>query len=86
MILTYIVLFIAAICIEIGSTKYIQAVNDKHIKKVMFWSFISPFLSLPFLILVINEPTLITRIAMAFFYGSGYAVGGYIVMKYFNKI
>jgi|688.fasta_scaffold750711_2 hypothetical protein len=75
----YIILFIAAIIIEIASTFYISAVSDKDLTKMVFWAFIGPFLGLPFLKYQIEAKTDLQRLKLAICYGLGYAFGAFIV-------
>ena len=75
----YIILFIAAVIIEIASTFYISAVSDKQMAAMIFWAFIGPFLGLPFLKYQIEAETNIQRLQLAFCYGFGYGIGALIV-------
>lgn len=75
----YLVLFISAVVIEIASTFYISAVSDKNCISMVFWAFIGPFLSLPFLAYQIDAKTNAERLKLAFCYGFGYAVGAALV-------
>jgi hypothetical protein len=75
----YIVLFIAAVIIEIASTFYISAVSEKHMAAMIFWAFVGPFLGLPFLKYQIEAETNMQRVYLALCYGLGYAVGALIV-------
>ena len=75
----YLILFIAAVIIEIASTFYISAVSDKHMTAMAFWAFIGPFLGLPFLKYQIEAETNKQRFYLACIYGLGYATGAIIV-------
>jgi hypothetical protein len=75
----YIILFIAAVIIEIASTFYISAVSEKHMAAMIFWAFVGPFLGLPFLAYQIEAKTNMQRVYLALCYGLGYAVGALIV-------
>ena len=75
----YIILFIAAVIIEIASTFYISAVSEKHMAAMIFWAFIGPFLGLPFLAYQIEAKTNKQRLQLALCYGLGYAFGALIV-------
>jgi phosphoketolase len=74
-----IILFIASLIIEIASTFYISAVVEKEMIKMMFWAFIGPFLSLPFIAYQIEAKCNKERLYMAFVYGFGYSIGALIV-------
>lgn len=75
----YIILFIAAVIIEIASTFYISAVSEKHMAAMIFWAFVGPFLGLPFLAYQIEAKTNKQRVYLALCYGLGYAFGALIV-------
>jgi len=75
----YIILFIAAVIIEIASTFYISAVSEKHMAAMIFWAFVGPFLGLPFLAYQIEAKTNKQRLQLALCYGLGYAFGALIV-------
>lgn len=75
----YIILFIAAVIIEIASTFYISAVSEKHMAAMIFWAFVGPFLGLPFLAYQIEAKTNKQRFQLALCYGLGYAFGALIV-------
>jgi len=75
----YIILFVAAVIIEIASTFYISAVSDKHMAAMVFWAFIGPFLGLPFLAYQIEAKNNTQRFYLALCYGFGYATGAYLV-------
>ena len=44
----YLIVFLSACVLEIGSTFYITVVADKNYLGMLFFAFIGPFLSLPF--------------------------------------
>jgi hypothetical protein len=79
----YIILFIAALIIEIASTFYITAVAEKAMLKMVFWAFVGPFLSLPFIAYQIEAKNNRQRAKLAFCYGLGYAAGAIIVTQFF---
>jgi hypothetical protein len=78
----YVFLFIASFIIEIASTFYITSVADKNVMGMVFWSFISPFLNLPFLAYQIEAKSSKERILMALVYGIGYASGAFAVAQF----
>ena len=75
----YIILFFAAVIIEIASTFYISAVSDKQLLPMVFWAFVGPFLGLPFLAYQIEAKNNWQRSKLALCYGSGYALGAALV-------
>jgi hypothetical protein len=75
----YLILFVAAVIIEIASTFYISAVSDRHMLSMVFWAFVGPFLGLPFLAYQIEAKNNRDRIKLAVCYGIGYALGAYLV-------
>ena len=75
----YIILFIAAVVIEIASTFYISAVSDRQFLPMVWWAFIGPFLGLPFLAYQIEAKNNWQRFKLALCYGSGYALGAALV-------
>jgi len=75
-----VILYTAALIIEICSTFYITAVTEKSAIKMMFWAFVGPFLSLPFIAYQIEAESMKERVYMAFVYGAGYAVGAGVVL------
>jgi hypothetical protein len=79
----YVLLFIAAVIIEIASTFYITSVADKDTVAMVFWAVIGPFLGLPFLAAQIEAKNNLQRIKLAFCYGLGYGTGAYLV-SYLN--
>jgi hypothetical protein len=81
----YLILFIAAIIIEIASTFYISAVSDKNITQMIIWAFIAPFLGLPFLKYQIEAETDYQRFKLALCYGLGYSIGA-LITTIFNYI
>ena len=80
----YIILFIAAVIIEIASTFYISAVSDKHMAAMIFWAFVGPFLGLPFIKYQIEAKTNAERFKIAMCMGFGYATGSIIVILLIN--
>jgi hypothetical protein len=75
----YIILFVAAVIIEIASTFYISAVSDRQLLPMVFWAFIGPFLGLPFLAYQIEAKNNLDRLKLALCYGIGYATGAALV-------
>ncbi len=75
----YLILFVAAVIIEIASTFYISAVSDRHMLSMIFWAFIGPFLGLPFLAYQIEAKNNRDRLKLALCYGIGYATGAALV-------
>jgi hypothetical protein len=79
-----IILFTASLIIEIASTFYIASVVEKNMLQMMFWAFIGPFLSLPFIAYQIEAKSNKERLYMAFVYGLGYSIGALIVNMFLN--
>lgn len=79
MVKKYLILFVAAVVIEIASTFYITAVSERATLSMVFWAFVSPFLGLPFLAYQIEAKNNIQRLQLAVCYGVGYAVGALVV-------
>jgi hypothetical protein len=75
----YLILFVAAVIIEIASTFYISAVSDRQLLPMVFWAFIGPFLGLPFLAYQIEAKNNLDRLKLALCYGVGYATGAALV-------
>jgi len=75
----YIILFVAAVIIEIASTFYISAVSDRQLLPMVFWAFVGPFLGLPFLAYQIEAKNNRDRLKLALCYGVGYATGAALV-------
>jgi hypothetical protein len=75
----YILLFTAAVVIEVASTFYITSVASKNMNAMIFWAFLGPFLGLPFLSAQIEAKNNIQRVKLAFCYGLGYSTGAYLV-------
>lgn len=53
----YLIVFFSALILEIGSTFYITVVADKNYPGMMFFAFIGPFLSLPFVGFMVESKT-----------------------------
>lgn len=77
--------FLAALVIEIASTFYITAVAERDMFQMMFWAFIGPFLSLPFLTWQIEAKSWRERIILAAAYGLGYLSGAFVVMQFIQN-
>jgi threonine/homoserine efflux transporter RhtA len=75
----YLILFVAAVIIEIASTFYISAVSDRQLLPMVWWAFIGPFLGLPFLAYQIEAKNNLDRLKLALCYGVGYATGAALV-------
>lgn len=76
----YLIVFLSALLLELGSTMYISAVADKALGAVMFWAFVGPFIALPFAGLVADEKTWSGRVRIALASAVGYLVGAAISM------
>lgn len=76
----WIIIWLSAFILEVGSTFYIRVVSDKNATGMMFFAFIGPFLSLPFAGYMIDTKTWKERIQMAFTMSLGYLVGSIVVI------
>ena len=76
----WIIIWLSAFILEVGSTFYIRVVADKNAIGMMFFAFIGPLLSLPFAGYMIDTKTWKERIQMGFTMGLGYLAGSIIVI------
>ena len=74
----YLILAFAAFVIEIASTMYIATVADRSIAMI-FWAFIGPFLSLPFVGYMVESKSWPERIKMALASAIGYTIGATVI-------
>lgn len=74
----YVITFVFSFIIEIASTMYISTVSDKNILMV-FWAFIGPFLSLPFVGYLIEANGWGQRLRLALCSSFGYSIGAAVV-------
>lgn len=77
----YFVVTISSLLLEIGSTMYISSVAEKQILGAIFWSFLAPFIALPFSGLVADSNWK-QRLYLAFFSAFGYCLGSFISMEF----
>ena len=77
----YIIIFLSALVIEICSTFYIRYVAEANMFGMLFFSFIAPFIGLPFAGYMVESKEWSERIKMAFALSLGYIVGCLIVLK-----
>jgi hypothetical protein len=77
----YAVLFLSALIIEICSTFYIRSVSEANTAGMLFFSFIAPFLGLPFISYIVESKDGLERIKMALATGIGYMTGAIIVIN-----
>jgi hypothetical protein len=82
----YLIVLFSALILEIGSTFYITVVADKHYSGMMFFAFIGPFLSLPFVGFMVESKTWKERLTLALFSGLGYLLGSIIVIIFLELI
>jgi len=78
----YLIIFISALLLEIGSTMYINSVADKNIGATMLWAFLGPFIALPFAAYVADEKTWRGRFYLALSSSIGYTIGAMISMYF----
>jgi len=74
----YLITMISSLIIEIASTMYISTVSNKS-PYMLFWAFIGPFLSLPFVGFLIQSKNWNDRVKIAFTSAIGYVLGSAIV-------
>ena len=80
MIRKYLIVFFSALILEIGSTFYITVVSDKNYIGMLFFAFIGPFLSLPFVGFMVESKTWKERMRLALYSGLGYLFGSFVVI------
>jgi hypothetical protein len=80
MIKKYLIVFFSALILEIGSTFYITVVSDKNYIGMLFFAFIGPFLSLPFVGFMVESKTWKERMRLALYSGLGYLFGSFVVI------
>jgi hypothetical protein len=78
----YLIVFFSACVLEIGSTFYISVVADKNYLGMLFFAFIGPFLSLPFVGFMIESKEWSERIKLAMSSGFGYLLGSLLVILF----
>jgi positive regulator of sigma E activity len=78
----YIIIFTSAFLLELVMSFYIAGIAEKRMVQSVFFAFITPFMSLPFISYVIEAKSMKDRAIMACFSGSGYAVGVYVCMSF----
>lgn len=78
----YVLIFLSALVLEIGSTMYISSVSDKNIASTMFWAFVGPFIALPFAGFVADEKTWKGRASLALSSSLGYTIGALLSMYF----
>ena len=78
----YIIIFLSALVLEVGSTMYISSVSDKMVGSTMFWAFVGPFIALPFAGFVADEKTWRGRLFLALASSMGYTIGALVSMYF----
>ena len=73
-----LVVYFSAFLLEIGSTLYISSVAHQDLDRMMVWSFLGPFIALPFAGFIADEKHWVGRLQLALFSAMGYATGAYI--------
>ena len=74
------ILALSCLVIEICSTFYIKSVSENNTTGMLFFSFVGPFLGLPFISYIIEATSTLERIKMALASGVGYVMGATIVI------
>ena len=77
----YGIIFLSALCGEIGSTFYIRYVSEGNFYGMIFFCFIGPFIGLPFAGYIVETKTWKERIKMAFSLAFGYVAGVIVVIS-----
>ena len=77
----YVIIFISALTIEIVSTFYIRSVAEANVYGMLFFSFIAPFIGLPFAGYMVESKLWSERIKMAFAMAIGYVSGALIIIN-----
>ena len=77
----YVIIFISALTIEIVSTFYIRSVAEANVYGMLFFSFIAPFIGLPFAGYMVESKLWSERIKMAFALALGYVSGALIIIN-----
>jgi len=77
----YVIIFISALTIEIVSTFYIRSVAEANVYGMLFFSFIAPFIGLPFAGYMVESKFWSERIKMAFAMAIGYVSGALIIIN-----
>jgi hypothetical protein len=81
-----LIVFLSALILEIGSTFYITVVADKNYIGMLFFAFIGPFLSLPFVGFMVESKTWKERMRLALCSGLGYLFGSFVVIIFLELI
>ncbi len=74
----YLIIGFSSFIIEVASTMYIATVADRSVFMV-FWAFIGPFLSLPFVGYLVETKCWRERSKLALSSAIGYTIGAYMV-------
>ena len=82
----YIIIFLSALVLEVGSTMYISSVSEKVVGATMFWAFVGPFIALPFAGFVADEKTWKGRLFLALASSMGYTIGALISMYFILSV
>ena len=78
----YLIIFLSALALEIGSTMYISSVANKDMAQTILWAFLGPFIALPFAGYVADEKTWRGRFYLALSSSIGYAIGAMCSMYF----
>jgi hypothetical protein len=81
----YLVIFISAFALEVGSTMYISSVANEDLSTTALWAFLGPFIALPFAGFVADEKTWRGRFYLALSSSLGYTAGSLISMYFILK-
>ena len=78
----YLIIFVSAFLLELVMSFYIAGIASHNMLQGVFFAFVTPFMSLPFVSYVIDAKTMKERAKLACFSGSGYGVGVLVCMSY----
>ena len=76
----YIIIGLSCLIIEIASTFYIRSVSEFNVGGMLFFAFIGPFLTLPFISYLIESENRLERFKIALASAIGYMLGAMIVV------
>lgn len=73
---------LSAFFLELVTTMYVSGIANRNLIQTLFFAFISPFMSLPFVVYVIEAKDMKDRVKMACCSGLGYAIGVLACMNF----
>jgi len=79
----YIIIFLSALILEIGSTFYISNVAERNLSGMAMFAFLGPLLNLPFIGFIVESKKWKDRIAISITQSMGYTIGSIISYYFF---